>query len=127
MYNRQDLYREIFPEGSFERKGHYEDSRPNGIAVSLPGKGGSVNGIALEIEGDGKAKRYIITDDLKKLDELIDTDFHSGGSLAAASRQAGSNCVQFGHKIPRSISPGDSSRCYPFSAPLLIFGLSGMI
>ena len=70
-----DFYREIFPEGSFERKGHYEDSRPNGIAVSLPGKGGSVNGIALEIEGDGKAKRYIITDDLKKLDELIDTDF----------------------------------------------------
>ena len=56
-------------------KGHQEDSRPNGIAVSLPGKGGSVNGIALEIEGDGKAKRYIITDDLKKLDELIDTDF----------------------------------------------------
>ncbi len=43
-----DFYREIFPEGSFERKGHYEDSRPNGIAVSLPGKGGSVNGIALE-------------------------------------------------------------------------------
>ncbi len=68
-----DFYREIFPEGSFERKGHYEDSRPNGIAVSLPGKGGSVNGIALEIEGDGKAKRYIITDDLKKLDELTRT------------------------------------------------------
>lgn len=70
-----DFYREIFPEGSFEREGHYEDSKPNGIAVSLPGKGGSVNGIALEIEGDGTAKRYIITDDLKKLDELRKTDF----------------------------------------------------
>ncbi len=70
-----DFYREIFPEGSFERWGHQEDNKANGIAVSLPGKGGSVNGIALEIEGDGKAKRYIITDDLKKLDELIDTDF----------------------------------------------------
>ena len=69
------MYREIFPEGSFERWGHQEDNKANGIAVSLPGKGGSVNGIALEIEGDGKAKRYIITDDLKKLDELIDTDF----------------------------------------------------
>ena len=70
-----EFYREIFPEGSFERKGCYEDSRPNGIAVSLPGKGGSVNGIALEIEGNGAARRYIITDDLKKLDELMDTDF----------------------------------------------------
>ena len=70
-----EFYREIFPEGSFERQGHFEDSKPNGIAVSLPGKGGSVNGIALEIEGDGTAKRYIITDDLKKLDELKETDF----------------------------------------------------
>ena len=70
-----EFYREIFPEGSFERKGHYEDKRPNGIAVSLPGKGGSVNGIALGIEGDGKARRYIITDDLKMLEELMDTDF----------------------------------------------------
>ena len=70
-----EFYREIFPEGSFERQGHFEDSKPNGIAVHLPGKGGSVNGIALEIEGDGTAKRYIITDDLKKLDELKETDF----------------------------------------------------
>ncbi len=70
-----EFYREIFPEGSFERKGHYEDKKPNGIAVSLPGKGGSVNGIALGIEGDGKARRYIITDDLKMLEELMDTDF----------------------------------------------------
>ena len=53
----------------------YEDNRPNGIAVSLPGKGGAVNGIALEIEGSGVARRYIITDDLKKLDELLDMDF----------------------------------------------------
>ena len=70
-----EFYREIFPEGSFERKGHYEDKKPNGIAVSLPGKGASVNGIALGIEGDGKARRYIITDDLKMLEELMDTDF----------------------------------------------------
>lgn len=70
-----DFYREIFPEGSFEREGCYEDNRPNGIAVSLPGKGGAVNGIALEIEGGGVARRYIITDDLKKLDELLDMDF----------------------------------------------------
>ena len=70
-----EFYREIFPVGSFERRGHFEDSKPNGIAVSLPGRGGSINGIALEIEGDGKARRYIVTDDLKVLDELKETDF----------------------------------------------------
>ena len=70
-----DFYREIFPKGSFERKGVYDDRKPNGIAVSLPGKGGSLNGIALEIEGDGRARRYIITDDLEMLDELRNTDF----------------------------------------------------
>ena len=30
-----EFYREIFPEGSFERQGHYEDNKPNGIAVSF--------------------------------------------------------------------------------------------
>ena len=70
-----EFYREIFPEGSFERRGCQNDHKPNGIVVSLPGKGGSFNGIALEIEGDGRAKWYIITDDLEKLDELRDTDF----------------------------------------------------
>ena len=70
-----EFYREIFPEGSFERRGCQGDHKPNGIAVALPGRGGSVNGIAVEIEGDGKAKRYLITDDLELLDELRNTDF----------------------------------------------------
>ncbi|WP_330587549.1 hypothetical protein [Acutalibacter sp. 1XD8-36] len=69
------FYREIFPEGSFERKGVYKDGKANGIAVTLPGKGGSVNGVALEIEGDGRTHRYTITDDLEKLDELRNTSF----------------------------------------------------
>lgn len=56
-----EFYREIFPEGTFERRGHYEDVKANGIA--------------LEIEGDGRAKRYTITDDLDTLQELQDTDF----------------------------------------------------
>ena len=70
-----EFYREIFPVGSFERKGCYEDRKANGIAVTLPGRGGSVNGIALGIKGDGRARRYIITDDLQKLSDLADTDF----------------------------------------------------
>ena len=90
-----EFYREIFPKGSFERKGHYEDKKPNGIAVSLPGKGGSLNGIALEIEGDGKAKRYIITDDLKKLEELADTDFTIMAPISYYGRKRSGKFARF--------------------------------
>ena len=31
-----EFYREIFPVGSFERKGHFEDVKGNGIAVTVP-------------------------------------------------------------------------------------------
>ena len=58
-----EFYREVFPVGSFERRGHFEDAKGNGIAVTIPkGKAGAggdgVTGVALEIEGNGKAKRY---------------------------------------------------------------------
>ena len=63
-----EFYREIFPEGSFERKGHFEDRKGNGIAVTVPkGEVDKATGIALQIEGDGKAKRCTITDELDEL------------------------------------------------------------
>ncbi len=63
-----EFYREIFPEGSFERKGHYEDAKGNAIALTVPKKQDSrENGVALEIEGDGKARRHLITDELEEL------------------------------------------------------------
>ena len=67
-----EFYREIFPVGSFERKGHFEDEQGNGIAVTVPLKAA---GIALEIKEAGKAKRYTITDELSELSEVYDTDF----------------------------------------------------
>ena len=36
-----EFYREIFPVGSFERKGHFEDAKGNGIAVTVPKAAGS--------------------------------------------------------------------------------------
>lgn len=69
-----EFYREIFPEGTFERKGHFEDAKGNGIAVTVS-RGNRANGIALEIEGDGKARRFTITDELDALEKLRDTDF----------------------------------------------------
>ena len=42
------VYREIFPEGSFERKGHYEDAKGNAIALTGPKKQDSrENGVHL--------------------------------------------------------------------------------
>ncbi|MDD3879053.1 MAG: hypothetical protein PHP26_03565 [Syntrophomonas sp.] len=67
-----EFYREIFPVGSFERKGHFEDTKGNAIAVTIPKK---ETGIALQIEGGGRAIRYTITDELDKLEEIRDTDF----------------------------------------------------
>ena len=58
--------------GSFERKGHFEDVKGNGIAVTVPPKAA---GIALEIQEEGKAKHYTITDELLELSEVCDTDF----------------------------------------------------
>ena len=67
-----EFYREVFPVGSFERRGHFEDAKGNGIAVTIPkGKAGAggdgVTGVALEIEGSINDKMRIwITDDMKQ-------------------------------------------------------------
>ena len=57
----RDFYRDIFPIGSFEEKGIYEDGKYNGIVVSVGC-------------GDKQTKRYTVTDELGVLDELVKTD-----------------------------------------------------
>ncbi|MCD8294373.1 MAG: hypothetical protein LUE27_03870 [Clostridia bacterium] len=56
-----DFYREIFPDESFERRGHPEDQKGNGIALQLVG-----------VED---VRRYTVTDELDNLMDLIGTDF----------------------------------------------------
>ena len=34
----KEFYRAVFPEGSFERKGHFEDGKANGILTAPTGK-----------------------------------------------------------------------------------------
>ena len=83
-----EFYREIFPEGSFERKGHYEDAKGNAIALTVPKKQNSrENGVALEIEGDGRARRHLITDELQELGEIQDTDFTIMSPISYFGRQ----------------------------------------
>lgn len=56
-----DFYRDIFPVGSFEEKGLYEDGKYNGIAVSIQ-------------KGSKRTRRITVTDDLEAFDEMALTD-----------------------------------------------------
>lgn len=59
--NYMDFYRDIFPVGSFEQKGVYEDGKYNGIAVSIP-KGGT------------RTRRFTVTDELDTIADMVATD-----------------------------------------------------
>lgn len=72
------FYRQLFPEGSFEKKGEYEDGKYNGIAVSIS-------------KGAKRANRYTITDDLDMIEEIaMSNDFciMSPISYAGKSRKS---------------------------------------
>lgn len=56
-----DFYRDVFPVGSFEEKGIYEKGKYNGVAVSIH-------------PGDALVKRFLITDDLQELKQLMGTN-----------------------------------------------------
>lgn len=55
-----EFYRDMFPAGSFERRGHHEDAKANGILTV--------------IDGD-KARNYIVFDDLKEIVEQKGAEF----------------------------------------------------
>lgn len=76
-----DFYRIIFPSGELEQLGKYETGKYNAIAVELlPKEENKVN-----------ARRHIITDDLERLEQLLESDNFiviSPISYAGKSRQA---------------------------------------
>lgn len=57
-----DFYRDIFPEGSFEVSGNFNEGKPNGIAVDVS-------------NGRKNVERWVITDDLEKITELASARF----------------------------------------------------
>lgn len=62
----KDFYRDIFPIGSFEKKGVFEIGKYNGIIVE-------VTNDKLK-NGKPKVLRHTLTDDLEKLDEVVKRD-----------------------------------------------------
>ena len=64
------FYREIFPVGSFEREGQWEDAKGNGIGITVTdeekaadgAENGSErrgNGIGMTVQPKGKVKRFV--------------------------------------------------------------------
>lgn len=72
------FYREIFPVDELEKRGIYEKGKYHAVAVAIPPNG-------------DRTKRYTITDDLEKLEELTQTDdfcIMSPISYAGTSRKS---------------------------------------
>ena len=58
-----EFYRDLFPVGSFERRGNQDDGKPNGIATIL------------KTQPEDKNRNVIITDELTELPELIENNY----------------------------------------------------
>lgn len=56
----QEFYRDVFPKGSFERKGHPEDKKANGVLTVIEGE---------------KAKNYVVFDELEEIAEQKGKEF----------------------------------------------------
>ena len=67
----KEFYRAVFPEGSFEREGYFEDGKANGIITI--------------VEND-KAKNRIVFDDLSVIDEVKGAEFAVMSPVAYSGR-----------------------------------------
>lgn len=78
-----DFYRDIFPEGSFEERGEYEDGKYNGIAIAIE-------------KGSRRAKRMTITDDLDTIADMAGSnDFCLMSPISYAGKSRKSSNARF--------------------------------
>ena len=78
-----DFYRDIFPEGSFEERGEYEDGKYNGIAIAIE-------------KGSKRAKRMTITDDLDTIADMAGAnDFCLMSPISYAGKSRKSSNARF--------------------------------
>ena len=88
----REFYRDIFPKGSFEDKGIYEQGKYNGIIVE----------VTKEKKSDGKPRilRHTLTDDLDKLDEVAGRkNFCLMSPISYAGKQRKSGNARFIYAI----------------------------
>lgn len=60
-----EFYRYLFPEGSFERQGHPEDGKANGLALT----------ITTDKNGNNRGRHTVITDGLEQIAKLLEHPF----------------------------------------------------
>lgn len=78
-----DFYRDIFPVGSFEERGEYEDGKYNGIAIAIE-------------KGSKRAKRITITDDLDTIADMAGSnDFCLMSPISYAGKSRKSSNARF--------------------------------
>lgn len=78
-----DFYRDIFPVGSFEERGEYEDGKYNGIAIAIE-------------KGSKRAKRMTITDDLDMIADMAGSnDFCLMSPISYAGKSRKSSNARF--------------------------------
>ena len=78
-----DFYRDVFPEGSFEERGVFEDGKYNGIAIAIE-------------KGSKRAKRMTITDDLDTIADMVGShDFCLMSPISYAGKSRKSSNARF--------------------------------
>lgn len=82
----RDFYRDLFPVGALEARGEYVDGRYCGIAVQVVGK--------------AKAKRYSVTDDLDVIDDIVASrDFCIMSPVSYAGKSQKQEAARFLYSI----------------------------
>jgi hypothetical protein len=77
----RDFYRLIFPSGTLERGGHYEDHRPNGILM--------------EVLEDGRIHRHILFDELEEIGQLQGNRFAFAAPIGYFGKKRDSKHARF--------------------------------
>lgn len=96
----REFYRYLFPVGSFERKGCYEDGKANGLALV----------ITTDRNGTNHGRHSIITDGLEQLDDLIREPFVISSPIAYWGRSRKAENARWMHALTLDIDYVDA-RC----------------
>lgn len=73
--NYQSFYYDLFPLGSFESKGKFEERKGNGIALEI---------------SNNQSRNYLITEDRRIIDDLVELDFVISSPISYYGRRRSS-------------------------------------
>lgn len=105
-----DFYRDVFPIGSFEERGIYENGKYNGIAVSIH-------------PGDEKTKRVTVTDDLETIEDMAATnDFCLMSPISYVGKSRKSENARFMYALAIDLDGIETKKQWDFFMQQVEFG-----